>query len=34
MGLPNAANTGENLQWVAPGREERYAVSVEPYLLK
>jgi len=33
MGLPNAINTRENLQWVAPGEEARYDCFIEPYLL-
>ena len=33
MGLPNAINTRENLQWVAPGEEARYDCIIEPYLL-
>jgi galactose mutarotase-like enzyme len=34
MGLPNAANTREDLQWVAPQSEARYDVVIEPYFLK
>lgn len=33
IGLPNAINTRENLQWVAPGEEARYDCFLEPYLL-
>ncbi len=33
MGLPNAANTRENLQWVAPRGEARYTCEIRPYLL-
>jgi galactose mutarotase-like enzyme len=33
MGLPNAINSRENLQWVAPGEEARYDCALEPYLL-
>ncbi len=34
MGLPNAINTRENLQWVAPESEARYDCFIEPYLLR
>jgi galactose mutarotase-like enzyme len=34
IGLPDAANTRENLEWVAPGAEARYDCFIEPYLLK
>ena len=33
IGLPNAINTRENLQWIAPGEEARYDCFLEPYLL-
>ena len=33
IGLPNAANTRENLEWVPPGGEARYDCFIEPYLL-
>ncbi len=33
MGLPNAINTREKLQWVAPGEEALYDCFIEPYLL-
>ena len=33
MGLPDAANTRENLQFVAPKGEARYDCEIRPYLL-
>jgi len=34
IGLPDAGNTRENLEWVPPGEEARYDCFIEPYLLK